>query len=263
MTPCFFTRSAGGLTPTDLPLSPWNTGALNGIAVGGLIATLMGEMAPPTETPMHWARLVIDLLGVVPATEIEPRFSILRQGRQMQLLQVELLAGGRVAARGQALRVRIADTPIARTPIAYPAPEALAPSPPQTLGVLRHADHRVVAGRMRTEGPGVLWMRFDYEVVSGVALSPLARATMASDYLAGRGNMMTAEPYSWPNLDISLFLMREPVGDWVLVEAQTESEGDGHGIASGVLADRQGVFAHAHQVVFIERAERLPDHVAL
>ena len=188
---------------------------------------------------------------------------MLRDGRQMQMVQVELIAAGRAVARAQALRVREADTPRGETPVGYPGPDAFAPNPQQTLGVLRHVDHRVLAGRDRQAGPGALWVKFGYEVIGGTALSPLARAALASDYVAGRGNMLGADPYSWPNLDISLFLMREPVGEWVLIEASTESDGNGTAISSGRLADAQGTFARSHQVIFVERTEEQPDHVML
>lgn len=263
MNPCFFTRTATGIASTDLPISPWNAQALNGVAVGGLLAALLEEMAPATEQPLHWTRLTIDLLGVVPVGELEPRFTMLRGGRQMQLMQVELMAGGRAAARAQALRVRETDTPASELPVGYDGPEAFAEGPPRTLGVLRHTNHRQIAGRDRSEGPGVLWLRFGAEVIGGTPLSPLVRAAMAADYPAGRGNMVGADPYSWPNLDISLFLMRAPVGEWLLVEAMTESAGKGTAIASSRLADRQGTFARTHQVVFVERTESQPGHVTL
>lgn len=262
MLPCFFKRTAVGVVSTDLPVSPWNPHALNGVAVGGLLATLIEEHAPLSQAPLHWTRLTIDLLGAVPAGELIPCFTLLRGGRQMQLLQVELIAGGRAVARAQALRVRDADTPACETPIGAAHPEEFPQGPPQTLGVLRHTERRVVSARDRASGPGRLWVRFDHEVIGGVALSPLARTAMAGDYPAGVGNMLVPDPYSWPNLDISLFLMREPVGEWIMIEATTESAGNGTAIASGRLADRDGTFARTHQVVFVERAEAAPHHVA-
>lgn len=263
MTPCYFTRTPNGIASTELPISPWNAQALNGVAVGGLLAALLEEMAPATETPLYWTRLTIDLLGAVPTGELEPRFTMLRGGQQMQLCQVELIANGRAAARVQGLRVRETDTPVSELPVGYDGPEGIPEGPPQALGVLRHTNHRQIAGRDRREGPGVLWLRFGAEVIGGTPVTPLVRAAMAADYPAGRGNMIGADPYSWPNLDISLFLMREPVGEWLLVEAMTESAGRGSAIASGRLADRQGTFARTHQVVFVERTEREPDHVTL
>ncbi|MET0362834.1 MAG: thioesterase family protein [Sphingobium sp.] len=260
MTPCFFTRAGSGLTSTDLPVSPWNPAALNGVAVGGLLATLIEELAPPSALPVHWVRLHIDLLGAVPAGFLEPRYTLVRGGRQMQLHQVELIADGRTVARAQGLRVRDGDTPGFEFPIGYDLPDAYPPAPPQTLGVLRHTDQRVVAGRNRQDGPGVLWINFGAQVIGGTPLSPLTRTAMAADFGGGTGNMLGADPYSSPNLDISLFLMREPVGEWVLTEAITESAGNGTGITSSRLADVRGTFARTHQSIFVERTDEHPDH---
>lgn len=246
------------MTPTDLSLSPWNPEALNGVAVGGLMAALLEEQAPPAATPLHWTRLTIDLQGIVPARELTPRFTLLRPGRQVQQMQVELLAGDRTVARIQALRVREADTPASEPPTGHDGPEHFPNIPQHGIGVMRHTDRHVIADRTRAQGPGAQWIRFNQEVIGGTPLTPLVRAGMAGDFAAGCGVMPGVDPYSWPNLDISLFLMRQPVGEWVLVEAITESAGKGSAVASARLADAHGTFARSLQTVFVERIASWP-----
>lgn len=259
VTPAFFTRSAAGFVPTELPLSPWNKETLNGIAMSGLLASVLGSMAPtPTGGPMAFARLTIDLLGAAPRAEIVPSFRILRDGARMQLLQVELSVKDRVYARCTALRVRVTDTPAGETPVGVAPPDAWPRGPASELGVLKYTDVRIVAGRNRESGPGMIWLKFGYELVAGEALTPLVRSAMSADYPGGIGNMLNADAYSWPNLDITVYLTREPVGEWLLIEAFTESAGTGTAVASARLADLGGSFARTHQTIYVERTEAAP-----
>lgn len=249
----FFTQGDGGYTNTELPMSPWSPGALNGVAVGGLLAHILESEAPPSDIPMGFARITIDLLGTAPAGLLTPSFSIVRGGKRMQIVQAELSGGGRVVARAQALRVRRDTGPTSITPIGYDLPEAYEIKESRGPGVVRHTERRVIVGRKRAPGtPGAIWMRFDYDLIEGIPLSPLVRTTMLADYGSGIGNIPDAGRYGHPNLDITIYLTREPAGEWLMIESQTEAEGDGVGFTSARLADRDGTFARTHQTLFLQ-----------
>lgn len=46
-------------------------------------------------------------------------------------------------------------------------------------------------------------------------------------------------------------MSRAPAGDWLLIDAETMSAGNGGALASTIMADRQGVFARTHQTLFV------------
>lgn len=112
-------------------------------------------------------------------------------------------------------------------------------------------ESRLVSGGLRVPGPSVLWVRFGHEHVAGVPLSPLVRTAMLGDFGGGLGSVLDKDEWTYANLDISIHMLREPRGEWLLLDAATASEGRGVGRSDMILADTQGPFARAHQMLFI------------
>jgi hypothetical protein len=250
MTPHFYVAENGLYTPTHLARSPWEKGKQNGVGLGGL-ATLLIEQTP-TPAPMATTRLTIDILGAAPHAPTEGRTRIVREGKRIQLVDCELLVDGRPVARASALRTRLAETP------AYPEPQAY--PPPETAPEVRFMHERAFGGTMETRlvrgeigqpGPKALWVRFGHEHVGGVPLSPLVRAASIADFGGGLGTMLDRREWTSANLDITLHMTREPVGDWLLCDASTWSDGRGFARSDMVLADGQGPFGRAHQILFV------------
>jgi len=49
-----------------------------------------------------------------------------------------------------------------------------------------------------------------------------------------------------------------PVGEWLLIDAETHMAGNGHGTASNKFADEQGTYAHGFQTVFVAPGHQSP-----
>lgn len=254
MTAHFYRVEDGLYHPTSLAYSPWERGKQNGVALGGLVAFLTETVATPC--PMTTARLTIDILTAAPHAPTEGRARIVREGRRIQTVEAELLVEGRAVARATALRVRIAETPVVGAFEAYPPPETVPPKefmPPAAFG--HSMETRPVHGGLREPGRGVLWVRFGHEHVLGTPLSPLLRAAILADFGAGLGGALAPE-WSYANLDIALHMARMPEGEWLLMDAETFSAGQGVGHSDALLADRHGVFARTHQTLFIAPRNR-------
>ena len=248
--PFFYAADGDAFTPTGLAASPWERGKQNGVALGGLLTHLVEQV--PATVAMTTARLTIDILSAADFAPTIGRARTVREGRRIQMVEAELLTGDRVVARATALRVRKADTPMIATPNPYPPPEDVAPS--DFMGNRAFGgsmETRLVRGGLRTRGPGTLWVRFAHEHVKGVALSPLLRTAILGDFGGGLGSEIDSEVWTYANLDIAVHLVREPVGEWLLIDARTASAGQGGGRSDMVLADRDGPFARAHQTLFI------------
>ncbi|CAN7647884.1 thioesterase family protein [Phenylobacterium sp. LjRoot219] len=251
MKQAYFTRTDGGFLPTDLPRSPWNSGMLNGAAIGGLLAYVIEKAVAPTGASMAFARLDIDILGLIPMSEISGRTAIVREGPRMQIIGAELLVSGRVVARARALRLRVIETPVG-APDAAPPPFAQIPlhphhDPAQRAGIQR----RILRHPGETPGSGAMWTLFDCELVAGVNLSPFVRAAITGDFGSGAARLLPARDYSFANVDISLHFIRMPVSEWLFVDAVTESSGNGAGIVTSRFADEVGAFARGHQTLFL------------
>ena len=176
--------------------------------------------------------------------------------RSMQVVCAELLAGTRVVARATALRVRQSPTPAAPPTLQFPAPDdvpLLAFTSDRPM--LNHTRARPIQGMMHQPGPGTMWAAFDIEIVSGTMLSPLARAAILGDFGSGVGSVLSRSKWNFANIDISIHFLRLPVGEWVLVDAVTETEGNGYAITRCVFADRVGVYGRGFQTLFVAPAE--------
>ena len=88
-------------------------------------------------------------------------------------------------------------------------------------------------------------------MVAGVSLSPLVRATMLGDMGGAIGSALPVKGFTFPNLDIAIHFNRMPRGEWLLIDALTESAGNGLAIVSSVFSDREGVYGRGHQILFV------------
>ena len=218
-----------------------------GISLAGLIGHVIGTVPQPV--PMLVTRLTIDILGSVPLQPLVPVLRILREGRRLQLVEAELQAAGRTRVRASALRVRLEETPPHTAPVTQPLPENAGVA----LTTTRLSDSFHLSGGLQTPGISARWVRLIPQVVAGHPLSGLERMAMLADWAAAVAPLFSPREWTLANVDIALHLSRLPQDDWLLVDATSESAGNGIAIANGRLGDRHGMFGSSHQTVFLTR----------
>ena len=250
--PAFYVREGEGFTPTGLGASIWDATAQGGVSLAGLIGHLIGMVPQPV--PMLVTRLTIDILGTVPLEPLFPQVRILREGRRLQLIEAELRAAGRTWVRSSALRVRLEETTPHIAPLTQRLPEDAGVSIPTT----NLTDSLHLSGGLQTPGMGARWVRFIPQVVAGHPLSGLERMAMVADWAAAVAPLFSPREWTLANVDIALHLSRLPQDDWLLVDATSESAGNGIAIANGRLGDRNGMFGSSHQTVFLNRRPAPP-----
>lgn len=242
----FYAPGSPQFVPTDINFSPWNGNGQNGVALAGLAAHVIGNV--PSPSAMHPARIAIDILGLVPRVPLEPRVRVVREGLRIQLIEVDLVAEGRVCVRATALRNRIVPSPEANQPLTRPLPD-----PSNAAGKVPWVVMHRPEGSFLEVGPGAQWIRILADVVAGHALTPLERVAMASDFGSSTAPLVSPSEWTFANLDLAAHLTRLPQGDWLLLDATSESSGNGIGIVHTRLGDVAGMFGHAHQTVFLDR----------
>ena len=241
------------------PLVPatgsWNRKHQNGVAVSGLLAHALE--ATGARSPMATTRLTIDIMRPVPFQPIETRVRVIRDGARMQLIDAEILAEGAVVARASAMRIRTEATPpAADLNLNLPMPEDLPAKPVTSVLDTGHPmETRLARGSIRELGPGGFWTTFNADLVEGLPIPGLARAAMAADVASAPSSIVERGKWSFANVDLSLYLTRAPIGDWVLCDAVTLSDGAGIGLVNTILTDRTGVFGRAHQTLFLAPIE--------
>src|SRR5436305_883318 len=95
--------------------------------------------------------------------------------------------------------------------------------------------------------PGLLIARVSYEFIRP---APLGALTVRADVIRpGRRVQLLEGSLIGP--DLTLYIDRPPVGEWVCVDARTSIAEDGVGIADSVLYDERGRVGRATQALLI------------
>jgi hypothetical protein len=237
---------------------PWDPKLQHGAAPSSLICWAVERL--PSAVPMRVARLTVDLMRPVPVAPLMIETEILREGKKIQLVAVRLLADGKEVVRATALRIRreerVLPNPASTPPHDMRPPEML--RDPMTAGMdrtpfLSAISMRIARGSFQLPGPAAVWYRAIRPIIEGAPISPLMRAAIAADFCNGTSSVLDFRQWTFINGDLTLSLAREPVGEWILLDAETWAGPDSIGIAAARLADRDGYFGRAVQSVLFEK----------
>jgi hypothetical protein len=226
---------------------PWFADAQHAGPPSALLARAIERWpSPDPDVPLRLARLTTEVLGPIPAGEVEVSTQVLRPGRRIELLQAELVAGGRTVlqARGWSyVRADTSEVTVGAAPD-LPGPEAATPyehRPDRWLpGFVDTIDWRMLAGGLGEPGPGTAWCRQRVPLVAGEQPTPLQRLVVAADSANGIGSALDVRDWLFLNTELSLHVHRPPTGEWIGVDATTVIGPAGAGTASAVLHDEAG-----------------------
>jgi hypothetical protein len=236
---------------------PWDATMQHGSAPAALV-TWAAE-AIPTAAPMHIVRVTIDLMRPVPVAPLMVETEVLREGRKIQLCAIRLLANNVVVVCATVLKVRADSLPlpseIADAAIDVPPPDQGTPMEPpfSHTPFVTGLSVSMVRGSFSKIGPAAIWYRIDRPIVEGAAISQVMRAVVAADFCNGTSSMLDFDKWTCLNADLTVSLARAPVGDWILLNAETWIGSDGAGIAAGRLGDSKGYFGRTVQSLVIEK----------
>lgn len=208
----------------------------------------------------HLARLTANLLRPVPIADIEVRVQQDYVGRNAGHFSATALADGKELIRATALFQREDEVGVPDGLPGHPLP--LAPSPPQDslaqrfplahgeLGYPDLVETRVAAGKMFA-GPSAVWFRMNVPLVEGVTTSSYQRVAVAADSGNGISAILDLSTHVFVNSDLTINLLRRPVGEWVCLEARTHLSSHGGGLAESALFDEAGLIGRATQSLFV------------
>jgi hypothetical protein len=255
LTEPIFRRDGDAFMPTGHARGPWHPGQLH----GGAPAALVGEALQ--EDGYVVARLTFDFLAPVPLAPLTVTARTTKPGRNVQLAEAEVAAGGTTVLRARAMRLRRGEVtlPPEQAEDPPPAPETGCPDPfPAPQGSegfhLTAMEIRFVGGTSFGLGPALAWFRLTRPLIDDEPPSPLARTLAAADFGNGVSRTVDFEEYLFVNTDLTVHLHREPAGEWVLLDARTRLETHGAGLAQSILSDEHGPLGLAAQSLFV--AER-------
>ncbi len=247
MNQAYFIREGERFVPTGLGPSFWDPAKQGGAQICGLTAQLLGAIAVPV--PMLPVRLTLDIYGAVPMAPLTARIRLLREGKRIQLAELELDADGRTWVRATLLRVRREGEEAQLVPLTHPFPEGAQGQARVLAELIR------IAGSETEPGPGAVWMRVITPMIAGEPIDPLACVAAAADWGTTVAPPASLTDWTYASLDLSINLSRMPRSDWMLLDGASEVAGNGTGIATLRMGDTDGMFGTTHQSVFLNRRE--------
>ncbi|WP_157933796.1 thioesterase family protein [Alloalcanivorax mobilis] len=253
MTSALFIREGQLFLPTQAAGGPWSPEYLHGGSPAGLLAWQLEQAT--ADTGLRLARLSVDLLRPVPAKPLQVEIEVVRSGRRLRLLAANLNADGVTVCRASALyleQVPVDVPDFGRFPAEtlprgdHPAATLVEvaqrqrKTPPLTLPGLHSTAQVGLIDGVDGRGWGRVWMRLPVPVVAGEPCSSTVQAATLSDFGNGIAQLRVAENTGSINADISLYLHREPRGEWLGLDARSRMEGHGNGLVETTLYDETG-----------------------
>ena len=255
-----FVRDGALLVPTIYTQGPWNPEAQHGGPICAALAWLIESV--PTLVPMQVSRFTFDLFRAAPLTPLGTVTRVVREGKRLQVVEAMLLDGDTPVARGAAMRLRETDlAEVGDHPqrpqhtVTQPSGRGTTPNPDVAarIGFLRGIEVDRVAGTPGGGPPSTTWYRSRVPLVDGEAMSPLQRLALFSDFTSASALYLDHVSYSAINPDVTVQVLRPPVGEWICVDGSTEAGINGIGHSHANLYDTAGFVASASTSQLIDR----------
>jgi hypothetical protein len=174
---------------------------------------------------------------------IEVTTRLVRDGYRIKVVEAEFFSAGVSMARASCQLLRRTQNPPGKvwSPPAWDAPApADIPAPDTQGGPLGGMwAMRPITGAMGAPGPKRTWMAEARPLVEGAALTPFVRAALAADFASPFANGGD-EGLGWINSDVTLYLHRAMIGEWIGFEVANHQATDGVAIGECWLYDEAG-----------------------
>jgi hypothetical protein len=239
----------GHYIPAPIARGPWDPNSLHARVLAGL----MGHEVDTrwSHDGFHCARLTIDLYRLPTLKPAEIRSKAIRDGNRIRVIELEYVSEGTSYARATAVLLKRTDNPPGErwSPPDWnvAAPDSLpAETPPNNIDATWRPmwETRRMAGFRDRVEPGRAWLREVRPLLEGVELTPLVRAASLADWTNPFSNW-GSEGLQFINADITLYLHRYPVGEWMGFEVTSHHSADGIAVGDCAVYDEQGAIGRS------------------
>jgi hypothetical protein len=235
---------------------PWSPDSQHGGPPAALLLRAVEEL--PREHRRTVGRFAMDLLGPVPVGPLRVSAEVVRPGRTVELCEATLYdeQRSRPCARASAWLFPTdagPETPadqVDHTPedgVERPRPDAW------SEGYLDAVEWRWIRGSVAEPGPGVVWMRPRVPLVAGEPLSPVQRLMACVDSASGVSAELDPAAWGFLNTELTVHVLREPVGEWLCLDARTFLGGGSVGTARATVHDAHGIVASSAQALLVTK----------
>jgi hypothetical protein len=222
------------------------------------------EQAAQAHGLSHLSRLTANLLRPVPIGEVAIEVMTDYVGRNAGHFSAHLMAGSKEVGRFTALMQREAAVHLPDAmpgepwppmrPLPDASPEAHFPFASRQVGYADLVETRAARGELFS-GPCAIWFRLRHALLQGEAPSAYQRVAVAADSGNGISAVLDYQQYSFVNSDLSIHLLRRPVGEWIGLDARTHLGPDGCGMAESALYDTLGLVGRSVQSLAVRKLQ--------
>jgi acyl-Coa thioesterase superfamily protein/acyl-CoA thioesterase superfamily protein len=233
---------------------PWGPDSQHGGPPAALLGRAIEGLVPDGSRTV--GRVTIELLGPVPVGPLRVSATEVRPGRSVSLVEATLYDEQRdrpVARAAAWLFPATEDGPGKVAPLPHgPADGEEKPRPASwSGGYLDAVEWRWIVGAVGEPGPGVVWMRPPSELVAGEPISPLQRLLACVDSASGASACLDPADWGFLNTELTVHVLRPPVGDWVCLDATTTLGPGSVGLATSSVHDELGLVARSAQALLV------------
>jgi hypothetical protein len=249
-----FVRDGDRFLATELALGPWAPGALHGGAPAALLAHAFAEAAP--SPGLRPARITYEFVRPVPLGPLGVRVEVVRPGRRVTLLDGFLTdPDGVEVTRARALLLAPSEIDAGtQDPPPFPGPSDGKVSDwgeDRPMFATHGMEIRFVEGVFRQPGPATAWFRLRHPLIGGEPVSGLERVAAAGDFGNGIASVLSWSEHTFINPDLTLYVERDPVGEWVALQSQMRVSQGSVAMAESVLWDERGRIGRAIQALLV------------
>jgi hypothetical protein len=251
MPDAFFELDGSRFVPAAHARGPWAPEMMHGRLLAGLAARTVELEHGDSE--LHPCRTTVDLFRSPRMAPVEVSTDVVRDGNRIRVVDVHIAIDGVEAARASVMMLRRAEQPDgevwapAEWDVARPediaSPRWEGPDLPERP--MAPWETRPITGAIwGANEQKRTWIRENFPLVQGEALTPYVRAAVIADF---------ANPYansgdrglSFINADITLYLHRLPDGEWIGFETAGSRSADGVAVGICTLYDTGGAIGHS------------------
>jgi hypothetical protein len=206
------------------------------------------------------SRLTANLLRPVPIRDLNVEVVTHYVGRNTGHFSARLIVDGKEVANVMALAQREHDVQLPEGLPGHPlphapqqpedSPAALFPFASKHVGYADLVETRAARGLL-FRGPCAIWFRLRHPLLDNEEPSAYQRVAVAADSGNGISAILDFARYSFVNLDLTINLLRKPVGEWICLDSRTCLGPTGCGLAESVLYDIHGLIGRATQSLAI------------
>ncbi len=251
------------VTATELTRGPWATGVMHGGAICGLLGWAIEQTLGRDD--LVCSRLTVEILSGVPIDTLAVSGQVVKGGKRTAVVESRLEHGGRTLARASSQWMLAKDdsppsmADVAPRPViaADPGsnPETDYPRPGFNADA---TEQRIINGSTEAPGAGLIWLQLSYPLIEGQVITPFTHLATLSDLGAAVGWDEAESGGSLINTDVTLQLLRRPVGSWALFESATIHGGNGLACCRSTISDDAGLLGWV-----LQSQLEAPDEVAV